>query len=183
MSGLPRLLCSVVLAAALVSGVAVAADSTDITFDRSADFRALKTFAIGQGRISSYKPEIDNRLFRQRMEASIRAALVKKGLTEVTESPDFTITYSVEDRDVSAVERPGPTRIPGDGSGQGMPVRGPGPTPKLSTEGSLVIDINSKVSALLWRGTVRNVEASGPRLSRKLSEDASKVLSKFPAKR
>jgi hypothetical protein len=53
-------------------------------------------------------------------------------------------------------------------------------TAALFTEGTLVVDIVNAADVLVWRGTTRNREQSGPTLSRKLSGDARNLLSKFP---
>jgi hypothetical protein len=165
------------------SGLAVAADTHDVNFDESVDFRALKTFSIRGAQISSAKPEIDNRLFRQRMENSIRAALADKGLKEDGNLPDFSITYSYVDKDVSDVERIGPTRVPDTPLARGYVIPGSGPTPTMYTEGTLVIDMTDATGKLLWHGTWRDQEQSGPTLSRKLSDDVRKLLREFPPKR
>src|SRR5690242_5851994 len=94
--------CGVVLgvvAALLFARIGAAAEGASVTSVPGVDFRAIKTFAIAEGTIAiTYrKPEIDNRLFRQRMDAAIRAALVAKGLKEVAERPDITVTYQITD--------------------------------------------------------------------------------------
>ena len=171
------------LAIVLVPAVDAAADTHDVNFDASVDFKALKTFAINGGRINSAKPEIDNRLFRQRLEDSIRATLVQKGLQETPDRPDVTVTYTYEDRDVSGVERTGPVRIPDNALARGYVIPGSGPSPTMYTEGTLVIDILDSANSLLWHGTWRDQEQSGPTLSRKLSEDARRLLREFPPRR
>ena len=174
------------LAIVLVAALApVAGAQTDITFAAGTDFRSLKTFAIRDGVIDSDKPEINNRLFRQRLESSIRAALIKKGLREAPDQPDAWVTYSVRDKEVRAVQRLGPTRIPG-ARGQGGPeviVQGPQATPVLYNEGVLVIDLSSASNSLLWRGTQQDRAASAPKLSKQLSENARKLLARFPPKK
>jgi hypothetical protein len=158
------LLLAMTLCAALVPALA-SADDSDVSFDAGTDFRTLRTFNIQAGHISSNKPEIDNRLFRQRMEDSIRTALVKKGLREVADAADMAVSWYFRDMDVSAVER-----------------TGNGPSQVLYTQGTLVIDLSNASNSLLWRGTWRDQERNGPKLSRKLSEDARKLLSKYPPK-
>jgi hypothetical protein len=178
-SALRYLLCACLLL--LASADAHAADS-DVSFDARVDFDAFRTFAIAAGHVTSDKPEIDNRLFRQRMERSIRAALLKKGLTEVADNPDLSVTYYFQDKDVSAVERSEPIRVPPSAVGPGFVMAATGPRPVLYTEGTLVIDLADASTALLWRGTWRDNEASGPKLSRNLSEDARKLLARYPPK-
>jgi len=171
------------LAALLAPTVVAAADTHDVSFDASVDFRALQTFAITSGQITSEKPEIDNRLFRQRMEDSIRATLLKKGLNETRDHPDVTATFHYDEKDVSGVQRSGPTRIPDNAVARGYVIPGSGPSPVMYTEGTLVIDLLDASGKLLWRGTWREQEQSGPKLSSKLSKDASALLGEFPPRR
>jgi len=160
------LLRLVMLFALLVPAAGTLAGDRDVSYDSSVDFRAVKTFAIRSGQIDSRKAEIDNRLFRLRMEDSIRTALVRKGLREAADHADVLVTYSVQDKNVATVERHRQTAA----------------TPELYTEGVLVIDFTNASGSLLWRGTWHDQEQSGPSLSRKLSEDAGKLLAKFPPK-
>lgn len=171
----------VALSAMLDSGVVRSAEGPVITFENAVDFKSLRTFAIVDGRIDANKPEINNRLFRQRMTNAIRASLTAKGLKEVTDRPDFTVTYQISDGDYSVVERRPAMRVPrnGDQEGYNIPV---GPTPVLYTEGTLVIDIHNASKVLVWRGTYRDRETKSPSLSRNLSLDAGKLLAKYPPK-
>jgi hypothetical protein len=168
----------------LATAVAVASETNDISFDSSVDFRGLGSFSIRDGEIRSDKPEIDNRLFRLRMQDDIRAALVKKGLKEDTAHPAVTFTYYFYDKDVSAVERQPDTHLPGTRQPGSPPIPGVilrgGPNPVLYTEGTLVIDATDATGSLLWRGTWRDQERNGPRLSKSLSSDVRKLLSKYP---
>jgi hypothetical protein len=66
---------------------------------------------------------------------------------------------------------------------RGFVIAGTGPHPVLFTEGTLVIDMLNASDVLVWRGTYRDREQSGPRLSRNLSQDARKLLSKYPPKK
>jgi hypothetical protein len=115
------------------------------------------------------------------MEGAIRAALLAKGLKEVADRPDITVTYRISDGDFSDVERRPNVRVPGTANqdGYNIPV---GPTPVLYTEGTLIVDISNASNTLIWRGTYRDRETKSPALSRNLSVDAGKLLSKFPPK-
>jgi hypothetical protein len=169
---------------AFTGGICSAADSGNISHDANTDFGALRTYAFRDGRIESLKPEIDNRLFRQRVNDSIRATLAKKRLQEADGNPDLWVSFHFADADFSEVERMGPTRIPDiPGQQRGFVVPGTAPRPVLFTEGTLVIDLHNAANELVWRGTVRNREQSGPALSRKLSGDASKLMAKYPPKK
>lgn len=167
------------LVAALACGAVSAADST-INVDETANFPAIRTFAIYESRLDTRKPEVDNRLFRQRMNNSIRAALTAKGLKEVAENPDARVTFEFTDADYSLVERRPDVRMR-DAPGQPGVVIPGGPTQNLFTEGTLTIDVFTAANnTLVWRGTWRERAESGPTLSRELSRDASKLLEKYP---
>jgi hypothetical protein len=178
MKSMLRWFAGVVFVAAFAPGIVRAA--SDVSFAAGTDFRSLTTFAIREGVIASDKLEINNRLFRQRLEASIRAALLKKGVKETTSNPQVWVTYSVRDKDVRAVERVRPTRIRGGPASQDVVIEGPVAYPVLYTEGVLVIDFSNASNSLLWRGTLENRAASAPQLSKQLSEDARKLLAKYP---
>jgi hypothetical protein len=155
---------ALVLAAVLAPAAGAKADTHDVSFDAGVDFGALKTFAIRGGHVASEKPEIDNRLFRQRMEYSIRESLVQKGLDESDDLPDVTVTFNYTEKDISGVERNGPTRIPDSPGARGFVIPGSGPSPVMFIEGTLVIDLLDASGKLLWRGTWRDEEQSGPKL-------------------
>lgn len=55
------------LAALILCAPVVLADDRHVDFDASADFSRIKSFAIREGRINSQKPELDNRLFGQKL--------------------------------------------------------------------------------------------------------------------
>jgi hypothetical protein len=183
MSGGPgrTLLCC----ALLLAGAAPAAEvSHDVTFDSNVDFHSLHTFTIGAGRTSSrfFEPEIDNRLFLQRMRSSIRAALAGHGMQEASGQPDIAVSFSVVIADYASVERREPMRVPDTATQRGFVIPG-GPEPLLFTAGTLVIDLTDASGKLLWRGTWHERQRSGPKLSSKLSDDARALLQEFPPRR
>jgi hypothetical protein len=170
-------LAAVVIVAAFAPPVGAA---SDISFAQGTDFRAFRTFAIRDGGIASDKLEINNRLFRQRLESSIRAALLKKGFRETSDKPDVWVTYSLRDKDVRTVERMRPTRIAGGPAGPEIGMQTPPANPVLYTEGMLVIDVSNASQSLLWRGSHEDRAASAPQLSKRFSDNARKLLAKFP---
>lgn len=170
-----------VLTLAVVLGTSVfASDESVVNFDTTYNFSTVKRFALQSGVIGSQKPEINNRLFVQRMDESIRLALTGKGLTEDAQKPDVKVTYTIAGKDYST---PGTRRrVTPTGSGARADVVSTGP--QLLTEGTLLIDITqASDDALLWRGTFRDEERSGPSLSRRLPDDAAKLLSKLPVRK
>lgn len=171
------------LTCVLCSSIAFADEST-INVDATFDFSKVTTFAIRPGRISSQKPELNNRLFVQKIDAAIRAAAVAKGLKEVADRPDLVIDFSVASQDYSVTGGQRGTRTPDGPRGSGIRgevIPGTGPIPELFTEGTLVIDMTAgQTGALVWRGTYRDQERTGPRLARHLPEDVTQLLSKYP---
>lgn len=166
---------------AILAMGARAADGQSINFDANTDFTALRTFAIREGRLATSKPEIDNRLFRQRLENSIRATLTSKGLKEVAQGADLSVTYAFNDADFSVLEMTQPVLVPGGANNPATVIPG-GPRGAMFTEGTLVIDLRTASDAVVWHGTYHDREASGPTLSRNLSTNARKLLSKYPPK-
>jgi len=173
------------LAGLILSSSFLHADDRHIDFDTNADFSGIKTFAIREGRINSPKPELNNRLFIQKLGEAIRSQLTAKGLKETADSPNIVVDFSIAGMDYSTVERHPATRIPdGPGGQRGYIVDGTGPQPVLSTEGTLVIDMMANPSGmLLWRGIYRDEESIGTKLAQKLPGDARKLLSEYPPKR
>ena len=171
----------------LCSAIAFADDESNINVDATFDFSKVATFAIRPGRIDSQKPELNNRLFLQKIDAAIRAAVVAKGLKEVVDRPDVVVSFSVASMDYSVTGGQRGTRTPDGPRGSGIRgevIPGTGPIPELFTEGTLVIDMTvGQTGALVWRGTYRDEERSGPRLARNLPEDATKLLSKYPPRK
>ena len=83
------LFCAVTLCARLC------ADDRTITFEKSVDFSAMKTFAVHDLQIKSVRPEVKNALFATQVTDSIRKALAAKGLKETADHPDFVVDSSV----------------------------------------------------------------------------------------
>src|SRR5262245_22203276 len=151
----------------VVAMAGVSADDLSVQIDPHANFSTFKTFAIGQTKIESPRPELDNPLFVKKLSSTIRAALIAKGLTETATRPDLVVDYTLTGEDVSVGVR-------------GM-VRGAGPQPVRFTEGVLVIDLSRPGdTAPVFRGTYRDDESTGSRLMQKLPEDAKKILGKYP---
>src|SRR5262249_11795826 len=143
------------IALLLLAGAAAAGEvSHDVSFETNADFSALKTFTIGEGQTSSrfFEPEIDNRLFLQRMRNTIRAALTAKGWKETADRADLAVAFHVVDADYTSVDRREPVRIPDSPGARGYVIPG-GPEPQLFIAGTLVIDLTDSSGKLVWRGT------------------------------
>ena len=80
----------------------------------------MTTFAIRPGRIDSRKPELNNRLFLQKVDEAIRAALVARRLKEIADRPDVFVAFSVAVTDYSVTGGQRATRIPDGPRGSGI---------------------------------------------------------------
>src|SRR5215510_10778993 len=58
------------------------ADYHHVVSDNKTDFSTLKTFSIREGRATTTRPELNNRLIFKKVEDAIRVQLSTKGLTE-----------------------------------------------------------------------------------------------------
>ena len=69
-------------------------------------------------------------------------------------------------------------------NGRGYVLSGTGPQPVLYSEGTLIISMTTgQASRLVWYGTYRDEERSGPKVAQKLPGDAKKLLSEYPPKK
>ncbi len=153
----------------LLGPVLAAADNLSVDFDPRADFSAFRTFAMRDAKVSSPRPELDNRLFVKMLSTRIRTSLAARGLREVMDGPDLLVDFTVTGEDFSI----------------GVPsgVRGAGPVPQRSTQGTLVIDlVKPGGAAPVWHGVYREEEDTGSALVQKLPEDARKLVAKYPPK-
>lgn len=149
----------VLLAAALFCSISVSADDRTITFDKAQDFSALKTFTVHDVKLDSLRPEIKNALLAAQVTDVVRTALTNKGLTATTERSDVVVDSRVT------------TRRGGPGVASGF-------------EGTLVIDVTTTASGkLVWHGVYQRVEDNATKLSKKLPDDAKKLLSDYPPKK
>jgi hypothetical protein len=171
-------------ACSILFSIVLSADERKVDFDSATDFSKIKTFAIRDGGISSEKPELNNRLFLQKVSEAIRAQLTAKGLKETSATPDAFIDFNVSGQDYNAVAGRRGTAL---GGGRGVPVvviPGSDPSSPPAGEGTLVIDMKlNPGGALVWRGTSHDTESSGPRLARKIPADAMKLLAQYPPKK
>jgi hypothetical protein len=151
----------------ILTTVCIAADDLNVQQDPRADLSMFKTFGLRGGTIKSERPELDNPLFANKVSRSIRTALIARGLTEATGSPDLLVDFTITGADISTTER--------------TAVRGVGPRSVRSTEATLVIDLKRPGTASsVWRGVYRDDEKTGSKLVRKLPEDAKKLIDRFP---
>lgn len=156
------LLCAATLCACLYAG------DRSITFDKTVDFAALKTFTVHDLQIKSARPEVKNALFATQMADAIRKTLAAKGLKETADHPDVVVDSSV-------------MTAPAGRRGPGPPVRGAAITPY--TDCTLVIDLNAGPGKLVWHGVYRRPSETAAKLGETLPDDAKKLLSAYPPKK
>jgi len=175
-----------VFALLLLGSNAFRADDHNVDLDKSVDYSKLKTFMIRPGKVDSGRQELNNSLVLKKLTDAIRAALLSKGLTEVTTLPGVVVEFSVSGVDYNiggggiarpigaSLGNPGPRGSRGpDGTGERGPVD--------FSIGTLVIDVNATQPArLIWRGVYHDNEDNSAKLGQKLPEDAKKLLSKYP---
>ncbi|MGE0404775.1 MAG: DUF4136 domain-containing protein [Candidatus Korobacteraceae bacterium] len=167
-----RALRSGVVIAFLIAGV-VAADDRQVDFDEQMDFAKFTTFSVGQGRITSNKPELSGSIVRERIEAAIRRELSAKGLREVPGQSDLVVMYGLGAANKADVQ----TWVGPRGRRRATSVN-------RFTEGTLVIDLRQRSSReLVWRGIYRDDEKDAGRIARKLDEDVKKLFEKYPPKK
>jgi Domain of unknown function (DUF4136) len=177
----------------LLSSATYVADDHNVDYNKGTDFSKLKTFFIRPGTIISARPELNNTLVAKQIMQAIRAALVSKGLREVTTQTDVIVEFKAIGVDYNI----GPGGVPNPisaslGADNGRRRGGPGDPGRGSTnaergpvdfsEGTLVIDVSiAEPVKLIWRGVYHDNEKNSGKLAKKLPDDAKKLLSKYPA--
>jgi len=164
-AGLRRLVLVALFASA---GWAVAAsDDYSVQVDPHANFAVFKTFAQGDGKMQSARPELDNPLFMKRLGRAIHDAMIAQGFKEDIAKPDLRVTFSMKGEEVNTTQR-------------GM---GAGPVPVRYSIGTLQIEATRPgETSPVWRGIYKDDESTGSKLVVKLPEDAKKLIEKFPRK-
>jgi Domain of unknown function (DUF4136) len=144
------------------------ADSRYVEADEKTDFTAFKTFAIREGRATSRKAEINNKLILKNIEEAIRSSLLSKGLTEAQDRPDLTVVFNLAEE--------GQRGVVGRGIRHAHVVS--------QSEGTLVIEMSSRdASRLVWQGIYTDDEGNASKLAKNLPDDAKKLISQYPPKR
>jgi hypothetical protein len=142
------------------------ADTRHIEVDEKADFSAFKTFVVREGRATSRKAEINNKVLLAKIQDTIRTGLSSKGMKETPDRPDLIVTFSLAEQ-----------------GQRGVVGRGIRNTRVITTsEGTLVIEMTSGTS-LVWYGVYADSEGDAAKLASKLPDDAKKLLSEYPPKK
>ena len=142
-------------------------DELSVTVDPKANFSLFKTFAFRDRKIESDRPELNNRLFVKKLEATVRTSLLAKGLTDGGSGADLFVDFTLVGEDVNTTARGA--------------MRGMGPQPVRFTAGTLVIDMAKPGEPNpVWRGVYRVDEQTGSKLVQKLPDDARKLIERYP---
>ena len=182
-----RALLGVVLLAAIgfaafAHGCASVSVATD--FDRNADFSHFRTYSFLGGHIwVNGVPDDGNTLVKDRIRASVVAALAARGMTESTDKPDLYVTYMAGARRRTEIEATAPFS-PGVGPYWGVGGWwGPMYTDwwaRTYTEGTLIIDlIDAPARKLVWRAYAQS-EISTPASAEKIGKSVDKAFKNYP---
>ena len=170
-----RWLFSLVLGGFLCVTAVVVADESSVQADPTVDFSTLRTFSFRAQQIHSRREELDNPLFLKKLATAIRQGLIAKGLTETRDRPDVLVDFTIAGEDFGDAERRLVRGIRGGPVAIRQPIR--------IAEGTLVIDVFRRETVdrdPVWRGVYRDDERTGSKLTRKLPEDATQLIAKYP---
>jgi len=135
------------------------ADYHHVVSDNKTDFSTLKTFSIREGRATTTRPELNNRLIFKKVEDAIRVQLSTKGLTEAQNQADVVVGFRLGE------DRP----------------HGPSVT---FDRGTLVIDITTREgSSMIWQGVYTDDNATPAKVAGRLPRYVEKLLSEYPPKK
>jgi hypothetical protein len=150
------------------------AQKIQIEADQAVDFSRFRTFALGEPRLNSRNPSLNNDIVRKRIDADIQRFLGAKGLTLVPSGPaDLNVHYTLGAVTGSELEA-----YPAGWRGWGTRVvRVP------FTEGTLVIDLRDPTThSLVWRAIAREEKRDPSKIEGKLDDMVKKSFAKYPPK-
>ena len=168
---------------AVLSGPLLAADYI-VDFDRQVDFSSQKTFAFRRTQIQSERPELNSELVRNQVTATVRAALLARGLREVSGEADLLVDWTADGQRFGINEWRNAIPLDNVPGGRGLP---PGNQwrnlPEAFVQGMLAVDLTLRSSDLLvWRGVYRNKEKGSAKLAHQLPAYATKLLAAYPVR-
>jgi hypothetical protein len=149
-----------------------------VSFDRHADFGAIKTFAYSETLDTSFVDEAPP--VHQMIKILIINRLKKSGMREVEDNPDVFVTYHSDSTEEMRMNVTMHQYHYGTGWwwsplwGSGMDVTG-------YSRGTMIIDIwEPKTEELIWRGTVVGVvpDDPSPKKAQKVIEQALDKIGK-----
>jgi len=159
--------------ALMLSGMAAFGMNVKTDYDRSFEFRKLRTFSFEEqnrpaGRISSLEDK--------RIRDAIRSDLEARGFRYQPDGPaDFMVAYYAREREKAEVEPLGYT----------MPLRwrwgwGPRVWARYYTEGSLVVDlIDPGNNQLFWRGRVTDTVKGLEQSEKQIDKGTDQLVKRF----
>ena len=149
----------IALAALMLVAPLILGDHHRVVTDDKMDFSALKTFSIREGRATTTRPELNNKLIFKKIEDAIRAQLSAKGMAEAQNRPDVVVGFSV-----------------GEDKPHGPSV--------IFDHGTLVIEMTKRDgNNLIWQGVYTDDKSTPAKLAEKLPNDVQKLLSEYPPKK
>jgi hypothetical protein len=182
----------ILISVMLLSLTACSGVKVNVDYDENYDFSRLKTWSWKYPEQPQTGDKlVDNSLRDQRIRASIKTALKEKGLTQISEHPDFLVRYELK---VETKEKTSNVSIfvgTGTwGSHGGVSVGAGAPIASSSTPynvGTLYIDfLDPKSGDLLWRGTGEaTLDESGTPEARQTAtlEAVRKIMKDYPPKK
>jgi hypothetical protein len=173
-----------ILAVLAVLSAPVPAADYIVDVDRQVDFSAQRTFAFRRALIQSERPELNSELVRDQITATVRAALLAKGLKETAENADVIVDWTAGGQRFGINEWRNAIPLDNVPGGRGLPPGSPWRNlPEAFVDGMLAVDLSIRSSDLLvWRGVYRNREKSSGNLAHQLPAYAAKLLASYPAR-
>jgi hypothetical protein len=173
-NGLSRIAQSALIGTAIIAAACASSLRVRTDYDRSANFKQYRTFAIREGN-SSGNPVMD-----QRIREDITAALRAKGLDEVRpENADLIVVSHTATR----TQRTYDTFY--DNTWRGWRWRWAQPTVVVDEfqVGTLIVDVfDNRAKTAVWHGYASGVLSDEPsKNAEKADEAVKKLISEYPA--
>lgn len=168
---------------AVLSAPVLAADYI-VDVDRQIDFSAQRTFSFRRALIQSERPELNSELVRSQITATVRAALLARGLRETAENADLLVDWTAGAQRFGINEWRNAIPLDSVPGGRGLPPGSPWRNlPEAFVDGMLAVDLSMRSSDLLvWRGVFRKREKSSGSLAHQLPAYATKLLAAYPVR-
>jgi len=165
----------------LVLAVPTWAQTVEVKFDRSVDFRGYKTYAWQERKILFQQSKEDQKLIDQALVEAFNAQLKAKGLTENPSAPDFYLTYmggSVID-DVKSGHAYSPYDVAGQQTWNYSTIPGSTPNVWFSMRGMLLVEVtDAKTNTIVWSNTLRKKVKNPGKMPKDLDKTAAKIAKK-----
>ena len=146
----------------LVGTICLAAADLTVSVSPRTDYATFRTFEVRSTLVNSARPEFDNPLVVKKLTATLRAALMSRGLHEANSRPDLVVDYVLTNEELNtAASRPRhPLRLFGV---------------------TFVVDIRAAGNPdPIWHGVFRDEDQDGSILVPRLLKGATKLVAKYP---